>query len=149
MSLSILTFIAVVLTGVMFSRKEPLLGFPCGIFWAILGGRAYQLSTATWDIYYLLGFACLLGMLPFTIYAAFALRKRDLSPKKGDYLSDGPYIDEGKGKESDMNRWSEPERESEGGDSEEMSSQRKGVRDRAAKRRTQGISRKPDYGEFR
>jgi len=124
MSLGILTFIAVILTSVMFSRKEPLLGFPSGIFWAILGGRAYQLSLATWDIYYLLGFACLLGMLPFTIYAAFALRKRDLSPKKGDYLSDGPYIDEGKGKETDMERWSESEGESESEDSEKISPRR-------------------------
>jgi len=108
MALGVLTFIAVVLTGTMFAVKEPLLGFPSGIFWAVLGGSAYQLSDATWDIYFLIAFACLLGMLPFTIYAAFALRKRDLSSRKGDWMDSEPYIDEGKGKKTDNERWSDP-----------------------------------------
>ena len=93
--LGTLLFVAVVLTFAMFRAREMMLGFPCGIFWAISGGQAYTLSTATWDIEYLLFFACM-GMTIFTIYAAFAVRKRDLQPRKGDWLDDEPFLDEGK-----------------------------------------------------
>ena len=68
---------ALALTYGMFHAKEPLLGFPSAIFWFILGGHAYQLSTATWDIEYFIFFAGMF-MGVFSAYAAFAVRKRDL-----------------------------------------------------------------------
>lgn len=72
-----LCILAVGLTAIMFLRREVMLGFPCAIFWAILGGFAYTESLATWDMYYFLFFASL-GMAIFSMYSAFALReKRD------------------------------------------------------------------------
>ena len=88
-----LIIITVVITGVMFMAKEPLLGFPCLIFWALLGGYCYQQSTVTWDLYYLTFFASM-GMAIFTGYAAFAIRRRDLDAKKSDWLDAGGFIDE-------------------------------------------------------
>ena len=78
------------LTIAMFASKNSMLGFPCGIFWGILGGYAYSESIATWDTHYFLFFASM-GMVIFTIFAAFALRKRDLDEPAED---EGGYIDE-------------------------------------------------------
>ncbi len=73
-----LVFIAVVLTYAMFHTREAMLGFPCAMFWAILGGYAYTQSVAVWDIYYFLFFASLFGMTIFCTLAAYGLReKRD------------------------------------------------------------------------
>jgi hypothetical protein len=67
-----------------------MLGFPCGIFWAVLGGHAYTLSTAIWDIEYLIFFSSM-GMLIFCIFAAYGLRTKKEDLDEGD-----EYIDEGK-----------------------------------------------------
>ena len=79
MVLLTLTFIAVGLTCAMFYTKEAMLGFPCALFWAILGGYCYTQSTIPWgDIYYFLAFASLFGMTTFTALSAYGLReKRD------------------------------------------------------------------------
>ena len=95
MLIAVLAFSAVMLTLAMFQSKSSMLGFPCGIFWAILGGYAYTQTASFWpptDIYAFLGIACLLGMLPFSIFAAFGLRT------KKEELADGDeFIDEGGG----------------------------------------------------
>ena len=90
--------VAVALTWVMFTSRNSMLGFPSGIFWAILGGHAYTVSIATWDIYYFLFFASF-GMAIFCMYAAFALREeKDTETDEGEYLDEGKdktqYIDE-------------------------------------------------------
>ena len=48
-------------------------------------------STATWDIYYFIFFACVFGMTIFTILAAFAFKKSDISGPDDDKEK---YIDE-------------------------------------------------------
>lgn len=90
---AILISLAVGLTIAMFVTRNSMLGFPSGIFWAIAGGYAYQQSSATWDLQYLIFFAAM-GMVIFSIFAAFALRKRDLSGPDADR---GQFIDEGGG----------------------------------------------------
>ena len=87
--------IATALTWAMFSTRQSMLGFPAAIFWAVFGGDCYIHSTATWDIYFLLAFASLLGMTFFSIYAAFGLRE-----KKDTGTDEDEFIDEkGGGKE--------------------------------------------------
>ena len=87
--------IATALTWAMFSTRQSMLGFPAAIFWAIFGADCYIHSTATWDVYYLLFFASLLGMVTFSIYAAFGLRE-----KKDTGTDEDEFIDEkGGGKE--------------------------------------------------
>ena len=90
MLLAILAFVAVMLTYSLFMSKNPMLGFPCLIFWAIFGGQAYILSTATWDIYYLTFFGAI-GMAIFSTFAAYGLRT-----KKEELAIGEEYIDEGK-----------------------------------------------------
>lgn len=86
----ILALLAIALTVAMFFTRQAMLGFPCGIFWAILGGFSYIQSTATWDILYMVFFASF-GMAIFTIFAAFALRTKKEELREGD-----SFIDEGK-----------------------------------------------------
>ena len=120
--LSLLAFIAVVLTWAMFSARESMLGFPCVIFWALVGGQAYTLSATPWgDIYYYLFYASLFGMTTFTALAAFGLREiRDtIAEEELETGDEGKYFDEGK---------------SEG--ETEPSSRTKALRERAEKRRT-------------
>ena len=118
-----LVLLALGLTIAMFVTRERLLGFPSGIFWFIFGGYNFILSTATWDIYYFVGFASILGMGVFAIYSAFALReKRDSIGDESMEKGDGGYIDEGKGETTD---------EGEKGVSERT----KKLRDRAKRRR--------------
>ena len=88
---AILAVLAAGLTITMIIAKQSLLGFPSGIFWAISGGYAYQQYTTQWDLWYLTFFACM-GMVLFSILAAFALRKRDLAGPDADK---GAFIDEG------------------------------------------------------
>lgn len=97
--LSILAFIAVMLTWTMFSSRERMLGFPCVIFWALLGGQAYTLSTIPWgDIYYYIAFSSLLGMTTFTALGAYGLReKRDtIADEELEKGGDRELIDEQK-----------------------------------------------------
>jgi hypothetical protein len=91
MALIVLGLIALGLTIAMFATKNFMLGFPSGIFWAIMGGYSYQQSSSTGDWQYLLFFAAM-GMLIFSIFAAYTLRKSDLSGPDADK---GAYIDEG------------------------------------------------------
>ncbi len=128
MLLAFLGFATIILTFAMFYTRNSLLGFPCTIFWAILSGYCYQQSTTTWDVYYLTFFASA-GMAIFSTIAMYALRNKDLS---------GPDADEGKffDEEQEPDLWGDAKK----GESEEQPSSRvKAVRDRAAKRRSQGI----------
>ena len=102
MTLAVLAFMAISLTCTMFVTKQSMLGFPCVIFFAILGGYAYTISAATWDTYYFLFFACLLGMVPFTALAAWGLREprdtigdEELDEDVKDTGKAEKYIDEG------------------------------------------------------
>jgi hypothetical protein len=82
--------IAVFLTSAMFLSKQSMLGFPAAIFWALLGGQAYIMHVTTWDIYFLLAFASLLGMVTFTIYAAYGLREKpDYYDQEADVPDNG------------------------------------------------------------
>ena len=90
MLFAVLAFAAVVLTYGMFQSRQVMLGFPCTIFWAILGGYCYQQSTATWDIYYLTFFGAF-GMAIFSAFAAYGLRT-----KKEELADEDTFIDEGK-----------------------------------------------------
>ena len=78
------------LTATMFATKQMMLGFPCAIFWAIFGGYCYTQSAATWDIYYFLFIASIVGMVVFTMFAAYALKTKREEAKEGDL-----YFDEG------------------------------------------------------
>ncbi len=125
--------IAVVLTFTMFHTRQMMLGFPCVIFWAILGGHAYTLSTATWDVYYFLFFASAFGMTVFCAMAMYGLRE-----SKDTLEEEEKYIDE----EKDTSRYID-ENQSNKGESDEpkMSERTKGLRDRAEKRRVGGKKR--------
>lgn len=79
-----------VLTIAMFLTCNMMLGFPSAIFWGILGGYAYLQSSVTWDWQYILFFASM-GMVIFSMFAAFALRKRDLA---GPDVDREEFIDE-------------------------------------------------------
>lgn len=96
MTLIGLVILAIGLTISMFHTKNALLGYPSAIMWAVLGGYAYIESAAPWqDWQYYLAIASLLGMVPFTIYAAFGLReKRDSIAEVQMEKGDGKYIDE-------------------------------------------------------
>lgn len=76
--------------GMLWSRRM-MFGFPAGILWAITGGFAYQITAATWDMWYILFFASM-GMAIFSFIAMYALRKRDLAGPDADK---GQFIDEG------------------------------------------------------
>src|SRR3972149_4755972 len=73
--LALMIFAAVVLTGTMFASQRANLGWPSAIFWGLAGGQAYSLRVTTWDIYGLIGFACLAGMFLFIPLAALGMRK--------------------------------------------------------------------------
>lgn len=95
MLFAILVVAAVSLTCAMFATRNSILGFPSAIFWAIAGGQAYITSASTWDIYFLIAFACLLGMVTFTVLGAYGLReKRDSLGDEAMGKSEGPYLDE-------------------------------------------------------
>jgi hypothetical protein len=81
----------------MFHTRERMLGFPSAIFWWLAGGWIYTLSTAAWDIYFLIAFSMIfIGV--FAAYAAFALKKKDLEePDVAE--DDGKFVDEEKGGE--------------------------------------------------
>jgi len=90
-----LVILALGLTVVMFATREMMLGFPCVIFWAVLGGYAYTESTTAWgDWQYFLFFASM-GMAIFCALAMYGLReKRDTIADEEMERGDGGYIDE-------------------------------------------------------
>ena len=95
---TMLSTLAVVLTVAMFVTGEAMLGFPCVIFWGLLGGLLYQQSATTWDIYFTVAFACLLGMTTFCAIGAFGLReKRDTIAETELREGEAELIDENKG----------------------------------------------------
>ncbi len=123
--------IAVALTWIMFQTKSMMLGFPCVIFWAIMGGYCYTMSIYDWDIWYFLFFASF-GMAIFSSIAMYGLRTKKEEEEEGDQL-----IDEGGDKKIRFigeDEFSENE-------AEETSRQVRTVRDRAERRRTKGIRR--------
>ena len=79
MTLLALGLLAVGLTTAMFVTRNMMLGYPSALFWAILGGYAYTLSSTPWgDWQYFLFFACSFGMTIFCAMAMYGLReKRD------------------------------------------------------------------------
>ena len=93
--LALLAFIAVILTVVLFAAKQPLLGFPSAIFWALFGADCYILRATATDIYSIMGFASFLGMVTFCAFGAFAVReKRDSIGDVELEHGDGPLFDE-------------------------------------------------------
>ena len=89
-----LGFMAMGLTVAMFATKKMELGFPCLIFWAILGGYAYTQSTIPWgDWQYYLFFASAFGMTIFSAIAMYGLR--DKKKTLGESEESEKYIDEG------------------------------------------------------
>jgi hypothetical protein len=138
-----LTVIALGLTIAMFSTRQMMLGFPCLIFWAILSGYAYQQSTATWDIYYLLFFGSIF-MGVFCAIAAFALRTKKEEAREGDlYFDEGgdddvKFVDESSSDRSEDARDSNTKDKDAVNDEDiERPSRRvRDIRERASKRRT-------------
>lgn len=106
------SILALGLTIAMFVTKEMMLAFPAAMFWGILSGYAYTSSVTDWDTPMLLGFASG-GMVMFCVLAMFALRKRDLDAKKGDYEGEGK--DEGEEDEERPER--SPDSDNENGSS--------------------------------
>jgi hypothetical protein len=135
--------VAAFLTAAMFRSKEPMLGFPCAIMWALFGGDAYVLKASTTDIYFITFFAAM-GMAIFSMYAAFALRRKDLDAPKSDWLDSGKFVDEGSPKGT-----LDAEESKEGGyidDPSKPSRRSLELHNRAADRRTGGKTRTP-WGE--
>jgi len=136
MLLASLIFIAVALTYGMFLSRQALMGFPCLIFWALVGGQSYLQSTVPWgDIYFYLFFSSF-GMAVFCVLASFALRTKKEELADGDeYIDEGKdelaFIDEGKNENK-----LEPLIDKYTSANEDRPSRAvRGVRERAAKRR--------------
>ena len=129
MLLAGLIVISVALTCTMFATRQSMLGFPCAIFWAVMGGQGYLQSTATWDIYYIVFFASM-GMTIFSLFAMYGLRGKDLSGPDAD---EEPFIDEEK--EPDISGIDKNNDEASGIDGEKPSKRTKELRERAARRR--------------
>jgi len=151
----VLAGIATFLTIAMFRSRNLLLGFPCLMFWAVFGGHCYTESIATWDIHYLTFFASM-GMAIFCAIAMYALRPRDIDPRKQDWDDSDELIGEGKPpRRTYDDRIEEPAGENahdEADDNLEKkpkpSSRVKEIRDRASRRRSGRIKKKTDWGEF-
>jgi len=156
MTLLALSILALGLTAAMFATKNMMLGFPCVIFWGVMGGYSYTRSSTTWDWQYLLFFAAM-GMAIFSAIAMYALRKRDLDPPKGDYLDSGSFIDEGpsrgKGGQGATLAAEPEEYEEYMNDDMDMvyrpSKRTKELHARAAARRSGQVHRKDSWGEFK
>lgn len=142
MLFGVLAFIAVSLTVAMFATRNKLLGFPSGIFWALICGYAYTMSTVIWDLYYILFFACF-GMTVFSIYAAFALRRSDISGPDDDK---GKYIDEESG--PDLSAPKEPAIREYAPDDPSLSQRVRRIHERAERRKRSGVAKKRDHEEF-
>ncbi len=148
MLLGILALLVASLTVAMFTAKQSMLGFPCFMFWALLGGYAYTMSTATWDLYYLLFFASV-GMAIFCSLAAFALRTK----KEERQVGEG-YIDEGRDESQSTNESRMADTEEAGattqsGSNDQPSRRVRIIRERAERRREQGVAHRTNYGEFK
>ena len=122
--------LAIVLTLAMFVTKQSMLGFPSGMFWAIIGGFAYEQSSTVWDIHYFLFFGAM-GMTIFSVFAAYGLRTKKEELAEGD-----EFIDEGK---DDVKFIDEGGNGNSGGemesDDEKPRRRTREIRDRASRRR--------------
>lgn len=158
MVLVILGLLPLGLTVAMFATRNFMLGFPSAIFWGVLGGYSYQQSQATWDWQYLLFFASM-GMLIFSIFAAYSLRERDLDEPDTD---EGKFFDESSRtvssksvNETTRKRQRKSEGDRDGLDADDMgehsrpSRRIRAVRERAERRRTKGVSKRVRWGEFK
>jgi len=140
-----LALIAASLTVALFITKNALLGFPCVIFWAVLGGYAYVESAGAWaDWQFFLAMGSLMGMVPFSSLVAFALRKKDLSGPDADK---GRYIDE-RSTETGFENSNTENREDNIDDPSKPSRRTMELRKRAAERRT-GSRPNVRWGEFK
>lgn len=138
------------LTFAMFYTRQMLLGFPCVMFWGILGGYAKTLSTTTWDIYYFTFFASF-GMVIFSALAMYALRTQKQERRDGDEMideTDRPLIGADNIDRGDTEVHPEMDRIKVGNeyssrDEDEgyISPRRRAIRERAARRRSEGIQR--------
>ena len=138
----VLIILALGLTIAMFMSKNLMLGFPSAIFWAILGAYAYTQSTTPWgDWQYYLFFASM-GMVIFCMFAAYALRSKDTAGADAD---EGKFVDEEP--EPDLRGNVETGSADSGSSRPRSRSQR--IRDRANRRRTEGVQKKTDWGEFK
>jgi hypothetical protein len=145
----LLAAVAVTLTFLMFMTRNMMLGFPCFIFWALLGGDSYTLSLVTWDMYYFLFFAAM-GMAIFCMIAAFALRKSDLDAKKKDHIESDKMIDEGKDTTLDNTPKESSQYFDEGGKGSGESRRSKELHARAEARRSgEPVKTKTNWGEFK
>lgn len=151
------------LTGFMFYSKNSMLGFPCLILWSLTGGICYLFSSSetmtTYEtILKLMGFAFLfLGI--FAAYAAFAIRKRELSPKKRDWDDSVPFVYESRALLAQPAKATQEQQETAVAETSDMdmdindsvsndSYSRRAIRDRAAARRGRQIKRKINWGQF-
>ena len=140
MILFTLAILALGLTIAMFHTRNLMLGFPCAIFWAVLGGYSYTQSTVTWDWQYFLFFASM-GMVIFCLLAMYALRTKDLSEPNAD---EEAFFDEKK--EPDLRGDVEKTSES---DEFQPSERANEIRRRADRRRLRkGIANKMGKGEY-
>ena len=151
----VLAFLAGLLTWSMFRTRQMMLGFPCAMFWVILGGVAYTESTTTWDLQYLMFFASM-GMTIFSVLAMYGLRTKKQEIQDGDPFldergEDDRYFDEGRNPEGQA----DPSMEmAEAGDSMQFSAgggrfkKSRGVRNRAAERRTRRAKKRGEFEEF-
>lgn len=141
---------AIALTCAMFSSRNVMLGFPCAIFWAVLGGYSYQHYVVAWDLYYLLFFSSM-GMTIFSVVAMYGLRQRDVEPKGGDWLDSGRFTDEEKGGDvgGDGQKREDSGYMDEGAARSGQSRRSRELHERAALRRTGGTSGTKRWGEFK
>lgn len=157
--LPLLVIVATALTCTMFLTRSMMLGFPSAIFWAIVGGYFYTLSTTVWDIYFVSAFACLLGMTPFSALAAYGLREKhdtlaEEEIERGGnerYFDEEPEPDMGGGVSRQETRRRGDSSGRVTGDDELPGPSRRAleVRSRAEKRRSHGIKKKTGWGEFK
>jgi hypothetical protein len=130
-----LSLLALGLTIAMFTSKQMMLGFPCVIFWAILGGYAYTQASQffppiDWQGFLALG--SLLGMVPFSALAAYALRTKKEELAEGD-----EYIDEGKDDVKFIDEGGKNSKRDPGADMDDDKPRRssRNIRERAERRR--------------
>lgn len=123
--LYLLAGVAAALTCFLFLTKEMMLGYAAMVFWLLFGGYCISVAPAIGfgDMYFLTGFASILGMGFLTGFGMYGMRKI-----KAPDADEGAYLDEPEGDVKDAIRQpdSAPQRQTKA---------RVGVRERVAKRR--------------
>jgi len=149
MFFALLTCSAAFLTGMMYlmpkqNKSVTVMGFSAGVMWFLAGGQAITLSTATWDMYFLAGFAFILAFgVGCCIFGSFALREsgNEIDDKEGQAGEEDAAMDEDSESKSILGTENEESR---------MSKRTRAVRKRAENRRTEGVKPKDKtgWGEF-